>query len=223
MKVTVVIPTCSTERNLLLMEDISSIMEGTYKDVHIIIVSDGNQKIYDLMYHKITNVTVIMNEERIGWIASMNRVLKEYDSEYYIYASDDLIFPLDCIENAMATMQKRFPDGYGLVTISKKNRCPFGLIGTKLVDHFPERQVFCPDYRHYCSDTEFKKFVMDSDLFAFPPERESQVKHHRLNDDTRRIARQVREIDFAVRAERRERGYLWGNDFNLVGELEELT
>lgn len=220
MKVTVIIPTCSSDRILMLIQAIESIIHGSYREFDIVIVADGNPYIAGIFNkgkYGDYGVTIILNKKRIGWIASMNRALKEVKSEYYIYASDDLIFPADCIENAMARMQERFPDGYGLVTISKKNRCPFGLIGNKFVEHFPDRQVFCPDYIHYGSDTELRKFVMDSDLFAYPPERESQVVHRRSNDETRRIARQVRDRDHKIRDERKEKGYLWGRDFNLVG------
>lgn len=217
MKVTAIIPTCSSSRLGLLMQTIKSIQAGSYKDVHIIVVADGNRTIYlEVLKKKFDNLTVILNKERMDWIFSTNHVLKEFDSEYYIYASDDLFFPPDCLENAMRTMKERFPDGYGLVTMSKKNRCPFGLIGRKFVEHFPDHQVFCPDYFHYCSDTELRTFVRTADLFAFPPERESQVKHHRLNDNTRALARKVRGRDHLARDKRKEKGYLWGENFNLV-------
>lgn len=216
MKVTVIIPSCSSERLSLLIQTVESIQAGTYKNVHPIIIADGNPEIERMAKEKLHHVSVLLNRERIGWIASINRMLKEWDSDYYIYASDDLEFPHDCIENAVRTMQSKFPDGDGLVTLGKKTRCCFGLVGRKFIERFPERQVFCPDYSHYCSDTELLITVKKLGLFAIPPKRPSQVLHYRRKDETRRLAHLVREEDYAIRDERKAKGYQWGIDFNLV-------
>jgi len=216
MKVTIAIPSCSSERIPLLIQTVESIQAGAYKNVHPVIVADGNKHIYEVASKKLHNVTVIMNEKRIDWNASINRVLKEFDSPYYIYASDDLIFPLDCIRYAMATMQRRFTDGFGVVTIGKKGRCAFGLFGRKFADHFPNRQVFCPDFIHYGGDSELLRVVKKIGKYAVPPERESQVKHFRRKDETWRLARGIRTRDHAIYRKREEKGYMWGIDFNLI-------
>lgn len=216
MKVTIAIPSCSSERIPLLIQTVESIQAGTYKNVHPVIVADGNPHIQEIANKKLHNVSIILNEKRIDWSASVNRVFKEFDSEYYIYASDDLTFPPDCIKNAMRTMRKRFPDGFGLVTISKKNRCPFGLVGRKFVEHFPDRQVFCPDFIHYGGDSELMRTVRELGIFAYPPERGSQVRHQRLKDETWRLARQIRTRDRTIFYKRQEKDYLWGVDFNRV-------
>ena len=216
MKVTVIIPTCSSERIPLLIQTVESIQAGSYKDVYPVIVADGNPHIADVANKKLRHVSVISNEKREDWVFSINRVLKEFDSPYYIYASDDLIFPPDCIKHAMATMEKRFPDGFGVVTISKKNRCPFGLMGRKFVEHFPDHQVFCPELIHYGGDSELMRAVCKLSIFAYPPQRESQVKHSRLKDETWKLARRTRSRDRAIYHRRQEKGYLWGVDFNLI-------
>lgn len=216
MKVTIIIPTCSSERIPLLIQTVKSIQDGSYKDVHIVIVADGNPHIYKVANKQLHNVSVILNKERRDWVFSMNRILKEFDSEYYIYASDDLVFPPDCVKHAMATMQRRFPDGFGVVSIARKNNCIFGLFGRKFVDHFPDHQVFCPDYIHYCSDGELLQTVKKLKKFAFPPERKSQVEHFREKDETWRLARKVRGRDRKIWHKREEKSYLWGIDFNLI-------
>lgn len=218
MQVTVIIPSCSTERIPLLTQAVESIRSGSYKNVRIVIIADGNRSIQWAM-EKQDKVTVLFNKKRMDWTFSVNRAFKEFDSDYYVYASDDLIFPPDCIENALATMKKRFPDGFGLVTISKKNRCPFALIGRKFVEHFPDRQVFCPDFVHYGGDSELMRTVTKLGIFAYPPDRESQVKHSRNKDETWRIARRIRGRDRVVFFRRKEKDYLWGVDFNLVVNL----
>ena len=216
MKVTVIIPTCSSSRIPLLINTVETIQAGEYKNVHPVIVADGNRQIYDVALKKLHNVTVIANEKRMDWVFSTNRVLKEFDSDYYIYGSDDLNFRAGSIKYAMATMQKYFPDGFGVVSVAKKNRLAFGLFGCKWAEHFPDRQVFCPDYIHYASDSELMRCVRALDKFAYPPNRTSMVLHTRLKDETWMLARQVRSRDHKIRVEREERGYLWGVDFNLI-------
>ena len=81
----------------MLIKTVESIQAGSYKNVHPIIVADGNQRIYEDALKQLHNVTVISNEKRMDWVFSTNRVLKEFDSDYYIYGSDDLFFPPDCI------------------------------------------------------------------------------------------------------------------------------
>jgi glycosyltransferase involved in cell wall biosynthesis len=218
MKVTIIIPTCSSERIPTLIKTVESIQAGTYKNIHPIIVADGNPRIEREAKEKLHSVSVISNRERKDWVFSINRVLKEWDSDYYIYASDDLIFPGGCIKYAMATMQERFPDGFGVVSIGKKGRAAFGLIGRKLVEHFPDRQVFCPDFIHYAGDSELMRTVSKLGIYAFPPQRESMVRHARMKDETWRLARSVKNRDHKIRQEREEKGYMWGVDFNLIVE-----
>lgn len=215
-KITIAIPSCSSERIPLLIQTVKSIQAGTYKNIYPVIVADGNPKIYEAVKEQLSNISVILNKERIDWNASINRVLREFDSEFYIYAADDLNFPPDCIECSMATMQKQFPDGFGLVTIGKKNRCPFGLVGRKLVEHFPDRQIMCPDLIHYGGDSELMRTVVKLGIFAYPPERESQVRHFRNKDETWKLARRTRNRDRAIYKRRIEKGYMWGIDFNRV-------
>lgn len=220
-KVTVIIPTVSLGRFNSLVETIDSIQAGSYKNVQTIIVADGNEKLYEAAklrteWLKYKNVTVLMNKKRIDWNASINRILKMVDSDYYIYASDDLFFPPDCIECAMATMRERFPDGFGVVSIGKKNNGAFGLFGRKWADHFPDRQVMCPDLVHYGGDTELYRAANKLGKFAYPPERESRVKHSRPKDETWITSRKAKSGDHAIFKKREEKGYLWGVDFNLI-------
>ena len=128
----------------------------------------------------------------------------------------DLIFPSDCIENAMITMKKHFPDGYGVVTLGRKHKAIFGLIGDKWVRHFPNRQMLCPYYTHYGSDPEHTAFARKIGKFAYPPKRDSQVKHYRINDKTRILSRKSRTRDLRLLNRRKEKGRIWGIDFERL-------
>ena len=200
----------------MLIKTVESIQAGSYKNVHPVIVADGNPRIYEDTLKQLHNVTVISNEKRMDWVFSTNRVLKEFDSDYYIYASDDLFFPPDCIKYAMIKMGERFPDGFGVVSIGKKHRCAFGLFGRKFADRFPNRQVFCPDFIHYGSDSELWRTVSKLGKFAFIAHRPSSVNHHRLKDETWRMARASRTRDHKLYFKREELGLNWGIEFKLI-------
>jgi len=215
-KIIIAIPTCSSERIPMLIKTVETIQAGKYKNVHPVILADGNPIIYKEAKNQLRNVSVISNEKRMDWVFSVNRIFKEFDSDYYIYGSDDLTFRPDSIKCAMAKMQECFPDGFGVIALAKKNKCTFGLLGRKFADHFPDRQVFCPDYIHYASDSELMRCVIALETYAYPPERTSMILHARPKDETWRLARSVRTRDHAMRDERIEKGYLWGVDFNLI-------
>ncbi|MCK4827786.1 glycosyltransferase family 2 protein [bacterium] len=221
MKVTVAIPTVSLERLSLLLKAIESIQAQTHKDIHIVIIVDDNSKLYNIVGTEIEklplyNITVILNEKHTYWVSSVNRVWKEFDSDYYVYAADDVTFPSGCIANAVAIMEERFPDGFGLVNLFRRNKVIFGLFGRKFADHFPERQVLCPDFIHYGADREITEFVNELDIYASVGKR-NYIKHHpKKYDETWRLAELVIHKDPETRRERRKKGYKWGIDFNLV-------
>jgi len=215
-KIIIAIPTCSSGRIPTLIKTVETIQAGEYKNVHPVILADGNPEIERVAKEKLHHISVIANRKRRDWVFSINRILREFDSDYYIFGSDDLTFQPRSIKYAMAKMQECFPDGFGVIALARKNKCTFGLFGHKFADHFPNRQVFCPDYIHYASDSELMRCVRALDKYAYPPERKGMVLHSRLKDETWRLARRVRTRDHVIRDERQEKGYLWGVDFNLI-------
>jgi len=216
-KITIAIPTCSSERIPMLIKAVESIQAGSYKNVHPVIVVDGNPGICETLNKQLHNVSVISNRKRKDWVFSVNRVLKEFDSEYYIYASDDLFFPFACIEYAMIKMRQRFPDGDGIIGIGKKDKCAFGLFGRKFADRFPDQQVFCPDYVHYASDSELMRTISKLRKFDYLRHRPSSVAHPRIiHDETKRMAETMRVRDQAIFSQRGEMGLIWGIDFKLI-------
>lgn len=222
MKITIAVPIVSFGRFSLLFNLIKSIQAGTYKNVHIVIVVDGNAELFEavkLRNHAFQwkNISVILNTERKDWVFSINRVFKEFDSEYYIYASDDLIFPPTCIEDAMKMMQECFPDGFGLVSLWRTNKAIIGLIGRRFVEHFPNCQVLCPDFIHYSADAEFSRIAEKIGKLARRPKDGFRVKHYTMKDETQSLAQEARKKDTEVCNERTDKGYEWGIDFNLVG------
>jgi len=214
MKVSVIIPTY--DRLEKLKRTIKSILEGDYNKIHIFVVIDGNKEMH-LNFPSLP-VTVIRNEERMDWVFSINRALREMgDADAAIYAGDDLEFPPHSISRAMEAMKKHFPDGDGLVGL--KQSCAgvdsaFGLMGRKFIERFPNRQVLCPDYIHYVSDREIGQFAKSINKFYFC--KDVIIKHDRSKDKTRELALKILGTDKATKAERARKGFLWGRDFERI-------
>ena len=221
MKITVIMPSCSTDRLPMLIDTIDSVRASIINStdsIYPVVVADGNEEIYKAIKEKYKRqqIGVILNIDRRDWIYSMNHILASIKSDYYVYAADDLIFPLYCINHAVETMKKHFPDGFGVVDLGRKERGTFGLFGNKLANHFPGRKVFCPEYVHYSGDSELCQAAKKMNKYVYLPEREKQVHHFRMNDETRILARRTRTRDHLIRKEREAKGYLWGIDFNRV-------
>ena len=222
MLVTVIVPIVSWQRYVSLFKTIRSIQAGTYKKVHIVVVVDGDADLRQTMivtskHIRLENVSFILNSKRMDWVYCQNRVLKEFESDFYICASDDFIFPATGIERAMKVMRDRFPDGDGVVTLWKRNNAVIGLIGRKLVEHFPNRQIYCPDYIHYCADWEFVWYLKRSKKLANFLKGRPPVKHvNNGRDETHDFSVQARKKDAQMREDRLLKGYAWGKNFNLI-------
>lgn len=216
MKINLIIPTCSISRFGLLLKTIESIYKGTYLSVCTYVVCDGNFDIHEKIKElDFTDVVPLFNSSRKDWVYSVNRVIKHYHSDFYLYASDDIEFKKDTIRVAMDAMNRYFPDGDGVVNIGRKGRATFGLFGQKLANRFPHSAVFCPDFIHFGADSELFRTVKELGRIYHIPE-EYKVTHHRKKDETYRLARSTRERDLTIFRTRRELGYKWGIDFNLV-------
>ncbi len=215
MHVDVIIPTW--DRPKLLRETIDSFMAGTHKDVSVFVVIDGNSKLIP----KVSSwpVAVLYNRTRKDWIYSMNRALKYTTGDAVFYGSDDLVCPPTLLAEMVAAMKKHFPDGDGLIgikTTPTSVQGAFGLMGKKFIEHFPDRQTFCPDFTHYASDFEIGRYARRAKKFFFC---ESVViKHKRRCDETTQLAWGVKADDKGVSKLRRGRSLIWGITFDRVTE-----
>ena len=213
MHVNIFIPTWN--RPQLLLQTISSIGRSTYEDYSIIVIVDGNLKLIDLLIKQ--PVMIIVNRERRDWVYSMNKGLRLAVSDAVMYASDDLVFSPNCLAVAVATLKEKFPDGNGLIGINQTVvgcSSAFGIMGRKLIEHFPNRQVFCPDYTHLCSDFELGKYARANNIFYYC--KEAVMNHHRLRDETWQQVEKVKHQDLQLQDQRTARGLIWGNSWERL-------
>lgn len=215
MHVDILIPTY--DRLEPLKKCIKSIVDGDYKGVSIIVIVDGNKKMLGGL--KGEPIEILFNPERMDYVISMNKAMKQTKGDAVIYASDDLIFRPNCISNAVRAMKEHFPDTDGLVALKqdqKESGVAFGLLGRKFINRFPDGAVFCPDYIHYGSDTELEK--MARHLERIYQCREAIVDHSRLNDNTFNLAQEVKVHDKKIYSRRKKKRFYWGFNFERIEE-----
>lgn len=219
-KILFVIPTIS--RLVSLERTVKSIKNQGWKNAEIVVVVDDGRWDY---FREVGNalgrsrkLKILINPKRLGWCRTMNMVFKDFDSDYYFYGSDDLEFEFDTIIKAMSRMEKHFPDGDGVVGFQQnlKHFCPaaFGIFGRKWKKRFPEDQVFFPNYKHFCGDSELWHFSQSIGKFHFC--KSARVFHHRAQDPCHRLAqstlRRDREIWWQKKGHPEK---YWGKSFKL--------
>ena len=211
--VTVCIPTI--DRFDLIRKTIESICGNNYLRLSMMIIVDDNRQQYFkklVKYYQLANLPIEfkLNKKRLGWPRSLNRIFAETDYDYYLYASDDLIFQTNTITKAMADMKRLFPDGDGVIGLTQQlgKFCPaaFGLVGRKWVNRFPKRQMMYPKYIHFCSDSELWRYSRKIKRFHLS---KATVHHNRPFDNCKKLAQTTLASDRRIWFPRRDSGKFW--------------
>lgn len=94
VKVSVLICTYTPELYDHLAEAAESVLEGTYDDVEIVLVSDGNDEVFELMQRDFSDhpkVVVTRTEDNVGISAARNRGLEVASGDVVAQMDDDAI------------------------------------------------------------------------------------------------------------------------------------
>jgi len=191
MQIAVVIPTL--DRAESLKQTIKSLKSSTFKQFQVFVVVDGNREYYDHSYFYADQVSWILNKERIGWGKSINLICGTTEYDAYFSASDDLQFFPDTLAEAVAAMERKFPDLDGVIGINQNLQkfCPaaMNLTGRKFINRFPGRKLYNPAYQHFCVDSELWHYAQHQQKFHFC--KRSRVIHRRYNDPCHALARKT--------------------------------
>jgi len=135
-----------------------------------------------------------------------------------LYATDDMTFEPNSIENAFNAFNTHFPDDDGVVGFVQipDNFHPTGvaLVGKKFLQRYPERALFWPGYFHFaCQEI----YWLASKLGKFHQEPTAIIRHYHPAffrdemDETHIEARKYREKDHTLMKERQAKGLIWGD------------
>jgi len=110
-KIDVLLATYNGEK--YLKEQIESILNQTYKNIHLIISDDnskdGTPEILK-QYEKDERITVYFQEQNLGYVRNFEFLLKQVQSDYYMLSDQDDIWLPEKIEKSMETLKRENAD-----------------------------------------------------------------------------------------------------------------
>lgn len=97
-----------------LKEQIDSILNQTYKNIHLII-SDDNSKdstraILEQYQKQDSRITIYLQEQNLGYIKNFEFLLKKVESDYYMLSDQDDVWLPEKIEKSMQTLKNQNAD-----------------------------------------------------------------------------------------------------------------
>ncbi|MFC6873767.1 glucosyl-dolichyl phosphate glucuronosyltransferase [Halobellus marinus] len=110
MKVSVVICTYTEEMYDHFQEAVESIFAQTYDDIELVLVSDGNESLYERMqadYGDRKDVKIHCNEENVGLSGSRNNALEYVTGDVVALIDDDAIADEEWVEELVSVYESR--------------------------------------------------------------------------------------------------------------------
>jgi len=198
-----------------LMRTLNSIPNKPF--IHTTIICDGDMDTFNKLAGNPKVERLISVPEKVGAVSCRN-MATELSEDGVLYATDDMTFESNSIENAFKAFNSHFPDDDGVVGFVQipKEFHPTGvaLIGKKFIDRYPDRKLFNPEYHHFaCQEIHW----LASMLGKFHQEPTAVIRHYHPAffrgemDKTHIEARKYREKDHSLMRERQNKGLIWGN------------
>ena len=225
-KVSIIVPTRNRYVKLVRMinslpsvNDEGGRSEGTIP-IELLIMCDKDVGSYKRLGKncKLFGITFLaVTKIHEGAVACRN-VLVQYVEDALIYATDDIIFKDRAIESAIASMNKYFPDGDGVIGFHQENAssyCASGvaLVGKKFLARYPEKKLFYPKYKHFaCQEIarlgeQTNRIRVDFDAKIF---HDHPAFYRESMDETHREARKWRQHDLEISKARKKMKLTWG-------------
>lgn len=111
-KIDVLLATYNGEK--YLKEQIESILNQTYKNIHLIISDDNSQdKTREILkeYKNVDDrVTVYFQEKNLGYVRNFEFLLKQVESDYYMLSDQDDVWLPQKVEKTIETLKKQNAD-----------------------------------------------------------------------------------------------------------------
>jgi len=203
-----------------LKKMLKSIPDEPY--IETMIICDGEDNTLD----KVLEEAEIMEKLNIGMLyADRNHkgavFCRNYAIQYcedgILYATDDMTFEPNAVENAFNAFNRKFPDDDGVVGFIQipDNFHPTGvaLVGQKFLQRYPNKKLFWPGYYHFaCQEV----YWLASKLGKFHQEKTAVIRHYHPDffknemDETHREARIHRQKDHDLIMKRMAKGLIWG-------------
>lgn len=238
MKIDIVVPTYNRPEKLKRCLD--SIIAQTYTNWECLVVINGNDEFTPKMLDEYsTHVDKRIWYKTRGWnsyvIGAWNyyfeKFFKKRNRDAVMWIVDDVELKPTCLEEAVKEMQLLIPDLDGVVGIHQE--CPghpsytfkwYGqvLLGKKFIERYApvNYKVCCPAYKHFYQDEEM--FIFARNLGKFTVCEEAQLIHYHpsflkdnIDEAHNKVRFDVKKQDTSIYVERRKKGLIWGESWEL--------
>ena len=181
------------------------------------VICDGDPFTYTWLqsgvFPCVTRVELLASQS--GAVHARNFLSADVD-DGLLYATDDIVFLPNAIDNALQAFNKCFSDDDGVVGF-KQNQphhlAGVALVGQRFLQRYPRKQLFYPGYFHFaCQEI----YWLSLSLKRWHYEEEALINHfhpssnHTYMDQTHTDARIHRERDHQLITSRQSRGEVWG-------------
>ena len=156
-----------------------------------------------------------------------NSHLKQCRADIMVCLNDDVLLKENTILEIEKAFMNNFPNFDGVVGLRQSNgpqeQCldsAFCCIGLKYAQRFPQRQVYCINYKYFWADKELGDYAKKINKFYFAEKAEIIHLHpsftKEIPDETHLYTRQYLMSDKTTYLKRKQLGYLWGENFNRI-------
>jgi hypothetical protein len=227
MLLEIVIP--SKGRIKKLEQCINSIFHSAEKIPITLTLSFSVQKEFDYFQQLLGNMPNVNLELLTTYRVPefWNNALRRTTANALCYLNDDILLFDDTLEVAMKEFQRLFPTYDGVLGLRQANlpesqavEGAFGIIGKKYTERFPDGMVWVPQYDRFYADFELWQYAKYINKFNFCTTARIIHLHPAFSDanidETHKDVRKYFKTDKEKYEKRKQLGYLWGKDFNLL-------
>lgn len=214
--ITILIPT----RNRIekLKKTLASIPGLDYIDT--VVVCDYDEITYEFIRSNYSHIRVVkpLNQSRNYGSVFCKNLYASRVLDGLLYATDDIIFQENAIQNAFKCFNKCFPYDDGVVGFVQTGNIfhptGVGLVGQRFLRRYPNKQLFFPGYFHFACqeihDLCLKlggKFIQDCGAVVF---HKHPCNFREEMDQTHKDARIKKREDHVLIKDRKAKGLIWG-------------
>jgi hypothetical protein len=170
------------------------------------------------------NPELILLENQLRIFGIWNKHLQNHsEADAVFMLGDDIEFINGGLMKSAKEFEREVPDMDGFMGIKASDNlggfcypASFGIIGHKFADRFTDRKTYCPDYVSHFGDPELCDYAKSTEKFFYT--KETNLVHYKNEhkDETFTSTGSARSDDKLIYAKRKEKGYLWGKNFNLL-------
>lgn len=168
-------------------------------------------------------VEIVLLDKPYRIFGIWNKYLQDMSTDAVFMLGDDVEFINGGLVKSIKDFENTVKDTDGFMGIKAGDNlgglchpASFGIISRKFADRFPDRKCYCLDYVSHFGDPELCDFAKSIGKFFYT--KETNLTHYKNEhtDEVFKSTGEARRDDKTIYTLRKEKGYLWGRNFELL-------